>query len=226
MPPLPPANLVRELLVSAVLPSLAAAVAVLALSLIAGKQRGAAVGAALALAAGFAAGNYLRGVVPWVPERSAWHWLPAAALAALAAGLIARIPRVPVPVRFLLRAAACALAACLLAPADLRAEKSWLQPAFLLVVLVEWEVLEGSAGRSPGGGVPLGLALVFVGGAAVLIHAHSARLADVAFLVAAAFTGIAAVAWWARADGAGAMPGAAVLLPGLLLAGHSEPYSE
>jgi CDP-diglyceride synthetase len=231
MPPLPPEALeeLRDLLLRAALPSFAAAAVVLALFALPGKSWCAALGGALALPAGLAAAKYFRPeTFPWRPEEPgpAWQWLPAAALAALALGLVARLPRLPASVGFLLRAAACAGAAWLVLPADLWTERSWLQPAFILVLLAEWQVLEAAAERAPGGAVPLGLALVFLGGSAVLIHAHSARFAEMALMVAAALVGIAVVAWWKRTAAAAVVPGVAVLLPGLLLSGHAETFSD
>ena len=251
MPPLPPTELVLDVLRHAVLPPLLASAAVLAVFFLIGGRRLPAVGAALALIAGMAAGiHFKKDVLPWTPEEPAswlpwaapdpegdgqevvrpkgpaWHWLPWAALVALVVGLTARVPKLPEQFRLLLCAAACALAAWLLVPADLLAKKIWLQPAFLLVLLIEWAVLEEAARRAPGGGVPLGLGLVFLGGAAVILHAGSARLADVATFAAASLAGLAVVAWWFQADTGGAMPGAVVLLSGLLLTGYNETFSD
>jgi hypothetical protein len=226
---MPPASLVFDLLLHVILPALVGSALVLALFLFPDKNGCTAVGAALALVVGVGISNYLREALPWLPEqpeKSGWHWLPAAILASLAVGLLAEIPRVPVAVGWLLRAAAAGLATWLLVPAELRAETRWLAPAFFAVVLADWAALHLSARRAPGSGMPAGLALVFLGGAAVLIHAAFAKAADVALMTTFSLAGIAVVAWWKRADVAAVMPGGAVLLPGLLLAGYSETFSE
>ena len=177
---------------------------------------------ALALAAGLAAGNLFRGALPLIPEQAAWHWLPLTALAALAAGLLARLPHVPWFVGWPVRLAAVAFAAWMLVPNEFRAQAWWHLGAFAAGVLALWALLETVAERTPGGTVPLSLALAFLGGAVVILHGYSARLADIGLIAAAGLTGIALVAWWGQADVRGAMPGVAVLLPGLLLAGMWE----
>jgi hypothetical protein len=91
---------------------------------------------------------------------------------------------------------------------------------------VEWGVLSLLATQLPGATLPLGAALSFFAAAAILIHAHTARMTDVATFIASAFVGLSAVAWWARSDCGVAMPAAAVMLPGLLLSGHYETFSE
>jgi hypothetical protein len=210
-----------------VLPSLAAAALVLAVFLIGGRKWGAVVGPALAVVAGVAAGNYQREApLPWLPDQEVWHWLPAAILAALGAGLLAQVPRVPAVIGWLLRAAAAGLATWLLVPEELRTEAWWVVPAFFAAVLADWAALELAARRAPGGAVPAGLALVCAGAAAVLVHHYSARFADIALMQAGALAGIALVAGLARADCATAMPAGAVLLPGLLLAGYHGMESE
>jgi hypothetical protein len=249
MPTLPPAHYVLEALQLAAVPSALAAAAVFAVILLAGGNRWAAPGAALALAAGAAIGNWYQPSLPWLsekpdwqwlsvlgdqltvpapvwkPDGPAWHWLLWMGLAALAVGLLTRLPYVPGVVRWLVRAAAAGLAAWLLVPADLREETAWYVAAFAAAVFVEWALLEHLCKRSPGGGIPLGLALTFFAAAAVLIHAHTALFTNVATFLGASLGGIA-VAARRRADAGGAAPGVAVLLPGLLLTGQTTTFSE
>ena len=49
---------------------------------------------------------------------------------------------------------------------------------------------------------------------------------NASIVVAAALSGIALVAWAGRADAGGAVPAAAVMLPGLLLMGQQETFSD
>lgn len=249
MPNLPPVQDVLDAVQFAVLPAALAAAAVFAVILLAGGSRWASAGAALAFAAGAGVGNWYRPALPWLsekpdwqwlpvfgdrlalpapvwkPEGPAWHWLLWLGLAALAVGLLTRMPYVPAAVRWLARAAAAALAAWLLVPADLREELAWTVAAFAAAVFAEWSLLEPLCERSPGGSVPLGLALTFFAAAAVLLHAHTMRFTDVAAFLGASLGGIA-VAARRKADAGAAVPGAAVLLPGLLLIGNNTTESE
>jgi hypothetical protein len=233
----PPAPLVLEALQLALLPAALAAAAVFAVILLAGGNRWSVPGAALALAAGLVAGNWYQPALPWLPEGLPWSpgvprwpWLLWLGLAALAVGVLIRLPQVPILIRWLAMAAAAGFAAWLLVPPDLlpedlRDKAAWPVAAFAAVVFVEWALLEHLCERSPGGGIPLGLALTFFAAATVLIYAHTARLTDVATFLGASLFGIA-VAARQQADAGAVAPGVAVLLPGLLLAGQYTTFSE
>jgi hypothetical protein len=210
------------LLHSGLLPALVSA-AILVGVLFAGRVRAAFFGTGLAFAGGFAVAAF-REVLPLKPGLAAWHWLPAAALLALVAGGVAR----PLPWRTgrrLLWGAAAGLTAWLLVPSSL-AETWWAIPTLGLVILAEWDLIDRLALTTPGGQVPLFLAAAFLAGSLVILHAHSGRLAEVALIAGGALTGLAVVAWWARIDCAGVVPAAVVLLPGVLLAGQTETYSD
>ena len=82
-------EILRDVLLhSVLLPAVTAAV-ILGGVLFAGRARAAAFGTALAFAGGFALAAF-PDVLPLKPGIAAWHWLPTAALAALAAGVLAR----------------------------------------------------------------------------------------------------------------------------------------
>lgn len=68
--------------------------------------------------------------------------------------------------------------------------------------------------------------MVFLAAGAVLLHAHTARMTDLATFVAGGCLGVAVAARWAGADLRGIAPVAAVALPGLLLDGQQSTYSE
>jgi hypothetical protein len=240
MPSLPPAHLILVTLQLVVLPAALAAAAVFAVILLAGGSRWAAPGAALALAAGTIIGNWYQQeepALPWLPkglpgnpEVARWHWLLWLGLAALVLGVLLRLPQVPALVRWLVMAAAAGFATWLLVPPDLlpedlREKAAWLVAACAAVVFVEWALLEHLGERSPGGGIPLGLALTFFAAAAVLIYADTARFMDVALILGASLFGIA-VAARQQADAGAVAPGVAVLLPGLLLNGKYTTFSE
>ncbi len=217
-------GLLRDVLLNSVLLPAATAAVILVGVLFAGRARAAAFGTALAFAGGFALAAF-PDVLPLKPGIAAWHWLPTAALAALAAGVLAR----PLPWRaakWMLWGGTAGLAAWLLVPPYLAGTTRWAMPTLGLVILAEWNVLERLARTTPGGQAPLALALTFVAGSVIILHAHCGRLAEVALIAAGALTGLAVVAWWARVNCAGAVPAAAVLLPGVLLAGQSETFSD
>jgi hypothetical protein len=132
---------------------------------------------------------------------------------------------VPVIVGWLLRIGAAALAAWLLVPAEMRAAIWWLDYAFAAAVLVMGVVWEHLARRFPGGAAPLGMAIALFAAAFILIHAHTAKFTDVATFAFAGLFGIAIAAQLRPADVGSAIPGAAVLLAGLLLSGMHETYS-
>jgi hypothetical protein len=216
---MPPVSLLIDLLVQVVAPALA----VSALSLfLTGRGRFRLAGPAVAFAAGFAAANWVRQAWPWWHEHSAWQWLPWAMLAGLIAAVLARLPALPDWAGWLVRVLAVALAAWLLVPTELRVEKAWWLAAFFAAVLANWVVLERSADRAAGWSVAIGLALVCAGGALVLVHSHTARLADLAFMAGAALAGITIVGWRRQLDIVTALAGPAVFLPGLMLSGHYE----
>jgi hypothetical protein len=216
----------KELVLWAVLPALAVAIVVTAGVALLGGAKQATLAGALALAAAAAVGFWCCATVPLVPGESAWNRLPWAALGALWVGRVARLPNMEPAAGWLLRAAAAVLITLLVVPSSLRSQHDWLAPGFAALVFALWVTLDYQAATMPGGLVSLLLAVVLAGAGGVLIHAGSALFMNVAMVLASALAGIAVVAWWFRLDVGGAMPGAAVMLPGLLLAGHQETFSE
>ncbi len=233
----PPAPLVFEALQLALLPAALAAAAVFAVLLLSGGRRWATPGAALALAAGMAIGNWYRPALPWLPEGlpwnpalPRWHWLLWLGGAALAFGVLIRLPQIPLVIRWLAIAAAAGFMAWLLVPVELLPEDghkntTWTIALFALVVFAEWVLIEHLCQHVPGGSIPLGLTLTFLAGAAVLLHAGTMRFTDVATFLAASLLGIATAARQ-QADAGGMAPGVAVLLPGLLLSGQTTMVSD
>ena len=230
------------------LPLLAAGVVLLAASRM-GKG-GRAVSSTAALVVGFVVGNHFRPAAEYrfdadrplalgefaaevvhavsgvssgtlhAPER---YWLPWAVLFAVGVGLLAHAPKVPRIVGHLLRVVVAVLVARLLAQPSLRPDVPWLWAAFAAVVLAEWELLDTVA---EGAWLSWGLGFVFLAAGAVLLHAHTARLTDLATFVAGSCFGVALAVRWTGADVRGIAPVAAVALPGLMLIGQQSTYSE
>lgn len=223
---LPPAKLVQEAVLNDVLPPFAAAAVVFAVVVGVFGRRLAGVGAVLALAAGWAAGNARGEVVPWVPDGKRVEWVPWLAAAAAAAGLLTRVPRLPAGVGWAVWSAVAAFAAVKLVPAEYVTGRWWAVPAFVLLNAAVGFGLAALSRRDPGAGVPVFAAVALFAASGVLIHAHSARLMESATIAGAALFGIAAVALFGKADAGAAMPAVAVFLSGLLLIGHYETYSE
>jgi hypothetical protein len=219
---MPPLSLIVEVLRYAVFPALAVAAVVMAAVVLLCGPKQAPLGAALGLSAAVALGLWLREALTLVPGDSAWNRLPWAALAALWVGRVARLPDMQPAPGWLLRAGTAGLIALVVIPAGLRQEIDWLMPAFAAVVFAEWAILERLAAEPPDGCVPFCLAVVFLAAGTVVIHASYALLMNVAIVLASALTGLALVAWWLRADASGAIPAAAVMLPGLSLLGQQE----
>ena len=248
--PMPPWDMTRDVLVYAALPALLTAAVVMALSVRFGRVKQSPAGAAFGFAAGVVLGLWIRSasfdewhvgpedtfasaLAVWLQTGlnlargdSAWNRLPWAALGVLCVGRVARLPDLPLIDAWLLRAAASVTAAWLVIPAKLQDDIAWLMPAFALVVLIEWAVLETLAAQPPGGTVIFCLALAFSIASLVFLQASWASKAETAIVLAAALTGIAIVAAWGGVDGSGAVPVAALLLPGLMLMGKHQTASE
>ena len=152
--------------------------------------------------------------------------MPWAALLALVGGLVIRISAIPSPIAEIVRLIIAMLAARLVVPAGLASGSVWLVWLMGIVIFSLWTIADRRSARVPSG-VPLAAAgLASLGAAAVLLHAHSARLTDVATLIAFASLGISLVAGWNRIDATAAAPAIAVALPAILVSGHYETFSE
>src|SRR5262245_125603 len=222
---IPPLEEVTAKLRDAVAPAFTASVVVLAPFLVILRGRLAPLGAALAIAAGLAAGNFYCESIPWRPKDIHREWVLVGAGIALAAGMLARVPKLPGVVGWLLRAAGAGCAAWLVVSPDLRAAHPWSVYAFGAVVLALWAVLELLAAESPGGAVPLAACATSFVAAGVLMQASFASMTDVAAITTAALFGIAVAAWLRPGDVGGAMPAIAVLAPTILLAGRFDTDS-
>ncbi len=243
MDALPPWPLVEDLLRTLVLPAFAAAAVVLATVCLLTKSPALrAAGAALALAAGLAAGNYFRKLLVWWPPdvpaseempagvmARGWAALLPVTLAALAGGLLSLLSEKKLgwPAGFVLRLLTAACCVWWLAEA---LEPWTARQTFMMTAagaIVSWEALHRAALRTAGR-MPLTAAGVCWGAAAaaVLIFAHSARFSDLAVLMTASLAGAGLVSVLWKVDMAPLFAGPAVFLPALMLAGAVNTYSE
>ncbi len=254
MPPLPPFEMVLEIGLEALLLPLAVAAAVALIAAQFPRYGGQVVGEALALAAAFLVGNHFRqavelrfdadrpfammelfraawrGLVPAAgsetPILPARYWLPWATLVGIVAGLAVSHRRVPAIAAWIVRALAIGVATRLLVPPSLRDEMPWMWPALFAAMLANWSLIDFVSKSSRAGWLPLGFAGLSLAGATVLIHAHSARFTDIATIVAGAWLGVAAVAYWRRGDLGGTNPIAAISLPALMLVAQQSTFSD
>lgn len=226
----PPAAELESAWWQALYPAALAAFLLFSINLVSFGRRAAGPAAAWALLAAVGLANYSRHAVPWWPDRRsdgslvAWHWLFLLVVLFQHDGTFlsadARTWRT-----WVRRLVLVGLAAWLLVPADLR-DRHWPLAAFAGLVLLGWAGSESVARQSPGGTVALGLAAAMFGAGFVLAHAHSASLADALSIPGAALVGIAVVAFAARVEVSGAIPGVALLLPAVLLVGKNVTFSE
>ncbi len=163
---------------------------------------------------------------PILAPRAGRYWIPWAGLIAIGGGLLLRLPRLPTAMSSVVRICIAAIAARMIVPADLASGSPWLAWPVGLLIFSIWSLAERRSVRVPHEVTSAAAGLASLGAAAVLLHAHSARLTDVATLIAFASFGISVVACWKRIDAAGAVPAIAVGLPGVLVSGYHETFSE
>jgi len=182
-------------------------------------------GVVLAFAMALLVGNYLTKVWPgWWPSERRIAWVAWSAIVGGFAGVLIRSPSTRI-LGHSLWAAAVATMAIRVIPGPSLIEPMGLVPAFVGLTAI---VAYGSARLSelrPGALVPLVLAMSLGAAGAVVIHAHSKSVMDIAVIGSMAFFGFAAVAFFTRWDYGAAMPGAAILLAGVLFAGYHETES-
>ena len=223
---MPPFDMIVGMFLKAVLPAAATAAILFFLIEYLGGKESVSAAAALALAAGVGLGFWLCDTVELESAVSKWNQLPWAALGALGVGVSVRLPGVPAAVAWLMRAACAGVIAWLVIPPQTTAEGWWFVPAFAAIIFAEWAFLEHLAARPPDGSIAAALALSALTAGVVLVQAGSLRLMEANVVQAAALSGLAVVAWWRRSDLGAAVPGAAVLLPGILLFGQQATFTD
>jgi hypothetical protein len=177
---------------------------------------------------------------PLFPRYHGRHLLLMFFLLAQIDGVLTASDGVPAWGRWRLRLGLGLLAAVLLVPAGLHQAwpleyakwpypfKAWAWPlaGFTLAVALGWAGSTKVARQWPGGWVALGLAAALFGASIVILHGHTAKFAEAITVPAAALVGIALVAFVAKVEVTGALPGICVMLPACLLIGATEADSE
>ncbi|MFO0802855.1 MAG: hypothetical protein U0791_07000 [Gemmataceae bacterium] len=233
LPPLPPTPLILSTLQEYALPAAGGATLAYA-SFLAVSRRLAMLGAAVAVAFGFAWANFQFGpfeeegdkrllwenahrLISWKPnERYAWHDLPRVAFVLLIAGLASRVlaypfhrGRVHPLLLWLPRAIAVFITSNWVIPAPWAEEHAWIRPALAAVMFLSWIAWENASA--------FGIAATFFAAGGVAIYAHSQLFMNIALVMAFAFGGLAAVAGAAKSDARGAIPAAVGFLPAFML---------
>ena len=152
--------------------------------------------------------------LPIPPPR---YWLPWLAGLAMLVDLLTRLVAVSPGSVWAIRSAMAIFAGRLLTSADLRADVPWASWALGLSILIEWAVLHSLSTQWKDGTVPAALSLCFAAAGIIILHAHSARLTDMALFFSVALFAMAMISWRWPVDAGAALSGAAVFLPGLLL---------
>jgi hypothetical protein len=184
---------------------------------------------AWAMLVAFGVANYLRGPLPWLPDRpfqapaEPWHWLVLLFVLFQHDGTFGSVGRTWRS--WGRRLAVCGLAAWVFVPQEAYA-KLWPLAVFGALIFIGWVGSEALSQRVPGGTVPLGLSFSLLGASFVVAHAHSARFADALAIPGAALFGIALVAFITRVDPSGAFAGVALVLPAVLLMSQQSTFSE
>jgi len=156
----------------------------------------------------------------------ALYWISWTVAFALLMGLAVRPPRLAPDFALFVRLGVCAAVTFLLIPRSLREEFAWIWPAATIGTTLAWQSLDRLGKSSPGGWLPAVSAAILLVAAGVILHAHSARLADVALISAGALIGLAAIAWLAKADASAAAPLIAIGLSALMLNAYHVTFSE
>lgn len=160
------------------------------------------------------------------PLPSPRYWLPWLAALALVIEGLSLLPATPPAAGWVARTLASVLAGRLLSPADMRLELPWAPWALAAAVLAGWTLVSTLQRRWEDGTIGTALGLCFALSAGVLLHAHSARLTDLALIVGAALLGPALVCWKWPGNSSPALAAAVLVLPGLMLNAQYETFSE
>jgi hypothetical protein len=183
-------------------------------------------GVGLALVAGYLVGHVgVDGRPPW-PPREAVDWLWYLTFAAAALSLLDGWRRCPAWLRWLLRTALWLSAVWVLARPALR-QGGGAVPALLVpaaVGLLFWAALAALARRLPGAALPLALLPTAAGSAVLLYRCHSAKLAQLAGVVAASLLPVLARSCVRPALTMATAP-VVLLLPGLWLTARLYAYT-
>jgi hypothetical protein len=158
------------------------------------------------------------------PVPPARYWLPWLAGLGMLIDLLSRL--VSPGAGWAARTAVAVLAGRLLTPAELRIDVPWASWALGLSILLEWAIIHSLARLWKDGSVAAALSVCLAAAGVIILHAHSARLTDMALLFSVALAAISLVAWIWPVDTGGALCAATMFLPGLLLSAQQETFSQ
>lgn len=243
MPTIPPAADILGPLQAAVLPGAGGAALVVVLFLALGRWAG-AVGAALAVAVGFAWANYTFAaaswddtgrLVPWkaTPDAPAWHHLARAALLLTVVGLVSRWAGL-VAARYLPERRWWAANLLVWAPrvAAVVVVGLWLgtekvadllgSPVLVIsaVMLLQWVILDDLARTDRGAEAAAYLSAALFATGTVMLYAHFGKFAELGIALGCAFFVVAVAAGLGKLNASGAVPIGVAFLPGLVFAGR------
>lgn len=225
---IPPVQELKEAGKFSLGPAAAVALIVYAQDLISFGKKASVPASSWAMLIAFGVANYLRGALPWLPDKPfqeaapSWFWLSLLFLLAQHDSMFGREGRSWSI--WLRRLFVVGLSAWVIVPNETH-EKWWPLAAFAAVALLGWMGSEAVTRQSPGGLVPLGLGCAMLGASLVVAHAHTARFADALGFLGAALVGVAIVAFATKTDPSGALGGATLLLPAILLVVQQSTYS-
>lgn len=206
----------------AVLPGVLTAAVTFGLVRAVGGKRLAPLAGALAMVAGVATANTIRGSIPFdLQDNNRALWL--VPLVGLTVEMVARLPRVSSAAGWVLRTQMAFVAAWVLTPRLLQEQSLWFVVVVANVMVLLWALGNKLTEQLPGSEVPLALAALINGvGWVVLYAAHYASVADWAVICGAAILGVALVAWLGKSEACGVVPVFALMVPGLLLRAYPE----
>lgn len=241
MPSPPPLADILEALQQMVIPAAVAAALVFALPGLLGR-RAAGLAAAVAIAAGFAAGNWTKTTIPWgAAEREApWQQLPLVALALVVVAAVtqAAVDSVDRPYRsakqvllanvvaWLVRLVAIAVLADWVLPQRLDLERTPFTALFVAVTFLQWLTLDRIAAAGFSAEVSGLQTLTAFATGGLMMYAHWLTGVDVATIVGSAFLGLALVGAISKLDARAAIPASVGLLPGLIVSAKGLTSSE
>lgn len=154
------------------------------------------------------------------------YWLPWMALIATVVGVISQVSGAPGLIRLALRLVTTTIAVDILVPRNLPQEASHVWFYMGIAIFGTWTILERLATEEAKTTATFATALVCLATAVLMLHAHSARLSDGATLLGSALLGTAIATRFSQAEVAGIAPAVAILIPGFLLTGWNDTFSE
>jgi hypothetical protein len=152
-------------------------------------------------------------------------WLPYLAAVAMLVELIAAWSTNLAGPLWAMRMAFAVFAARMLTPPDMRISLPAVPWALSAVIFFQWAVLTSLARNWQSSSVPCIAAVCAIAAAIVILHAHSARLAETALLLGLSLFAVATVSCALSCDTSPVVAAAAVFIPGLLLSAFDETFS-